>query len=39
MYDQVLRRRLLERIESYKAYLEPLSRNNDVWLFEIVGWP
>ena len=39
MYDQVLRRRLLERLETYKAHLEPLSGVGEVWLFEIVSWP
>jgi hypothetical protein len=39
MYDQVLRRRLLDRLETYKDYLEPLSKVGDVWLYEIVRWP
>lgn len=39
MYDQVLRRRLMERLETYKANLEPLSRVGDTWLYEIVSWP
>ena len=39
MYDQVSRRRLLERIERYKGYLQPLSQTENVWLFEIVDWP
>jgi 4-amino-4-deoxy-L-arabinose transferase-like glycosyltransferase len=39
MYDQVLRRRLIERIERYKAYLQPMSQTSEVWLFEIVDWP
>ena len=39
MYDQRLQQRLMERLETYKAYLSPLSRSGDVWLFEIVAWP
>lgn len=39
MYDRRSRERLLERIDSYRAYLRPLVQEGDVWLFEIVGFP
>ncbi|HQZ38233.1 MAG TPA: hypothetical protein PLH72_04255 [Vicinamibacterales bacterium] len=39
LYDTRSRARLLERIDSYGAYLRPLVREGDVWLFEIVGFP
>lgn len=39
LYDQALRRRLMERLDTYKSYLTPLSRTGDVWLFEIAAWP
>jgi hypothetical protein len=38
-YDRRSRQKLLERIEHYGQFLAPLSRENDVWLYEIVGWP
>lgn len=38
-YDRRSREKLIERIERYQEYLAPLSRENDVWLYEIVGWP
>jgi hypothetical protein len=38
-YDRRSRARLLERIERYQQFLAPLSREGDVWLYEIVGWP
>jgi len=38
-YDRRSREKLLQRIEQYGDYLQPLSRENDVWLFEIVAWP
>ena len=39
MYDTRSRQRLLERIETYRAYLRPLVQEGDVWLFEIVSFP
>lgn len=39
MYDARSRQRLLERIDTYRAYLRPLVQEGDVWLFEIVGFP
>lgn len=38
-YDSRSREKLLDRLESYKAYLAPLSREDGIWLFEIVAWP
>jgi hypothetical protein len=38
-YDPRSRERLLERLEAYKDYFEPLSNRGDVLLFEIVRWP
>jgi hypothetical protein len=38
-YDHRSREKLIARIEQYSQYLSPLSRENDVWLFEIVGRP
>lgn len=39
LYDTRSRERLLERLKAYEAYLRPIVREQDVWLFEIVGWP
>ena len=39
MYDSRLRARLLERLQTYSAYLRPLGQEGPVWLYEIVGWP
>jgi hypothetical protein len=39
MYNEALRRRLLERLQTYSDYLRPVMREGPVWLFEIVGWP
>jgi hypothetical protein len=38
-YSRVARPRVLERIEEFSSCLRPLSKEGDVWLFEIVGWP
>jgi hypothetical protein len=38
-YDRRSREKLLERIERYGEFLTPLSREDEVWLYEIVGWP
>ncbi len=38
-YDRRSREKLLVRLDEYGKYLSPLSRENDVWLFEITGWP
>ncbi len=39
LYDVRSREILLQRIKSYEAYLRPIVREEDVWLFEIVGSP
>jgi hypothetical protein len=39
MYDSRSKVRLAERLDTYAAYLRPLVKDGDVWLFEIVGWP
>jgi hypothetical protein len=38
-YDHRSREKLMDRLEEYQHYLYPLSREDDVWLFDIVGWP
>jgi hypothetical protein len=38
-YDRVSRASLMKRLEEFAAYLRPLTRENDVLLFEIVGAP
>lgn len=39
LYDRRSREKLMERLAQYSAFLTPLSREGDVWLFEISGWP
>jgi hypothetical protein len=39
MYDARLRARLMDRLDTYSAYLRPLVREGSVWLYEIVDWP
>ncbi|MGE0042600.1 MAG: hypothetical protein AB7H88_20450 [Vicinamibacterales bacterium] len=39
LYDHRLRARLMDRLETYAAYLRPLVQEGDVWLYEIVDWP
>jgi len=39
LYDGRSRELLLQRLKSYETYLRPIVREEDVWLFEIVGWP
>jgi hypothetical protein len=39
LYDRRSREKLMQRLEQYQQYLAPLSREDDVWLYEIVGWP
>jgi hypothetical protein len=39
LYDQRSVVRTRERLDTYKAYLTPISRTPSVWLFEINGWP
>jgi hypothetical protein len=36
LYDSRSREKLLERIERYHEYIRPISKDGEVWLFEIV---
>ena len=38
-YDSESRREIEARIQPYSAYLRRVTAAQDVWLFEIVGWP
>jgi hypothetical protein len=38
-YDPRSIERARERLETYKAYLSPISQTQNVWLFEISSWP
>lgn len=38
-YDRRSREKLMDRLDQYSAYLTPLNRDDDVWLFEITAWP
>jgi hypothetical protein len=39
LYGPDERRQVLDRLEQYAAFLQPLAREDDVWLFEIVEYP
>lgn len=39
LYGPADREEVLERLDRYAAYLQPLAREDDVWLYEIVGFP
>lgn len=39
LYARQAREAVLFRIRAYSEYLRPLVRDDDVWLFEITGWP
>jgi hypothetical protein len=39
LFGQQTRDRLPELLDDYSPYLRPLSKDGDIWLFEIVGWP
>lgn len=39
LYDRRSREKVVEALDAYRAYLRPLSREDDVWLYEIVAWP
>ena len=39
LFGQQTRDRLPELLDTYSQYLRPLSKEGDIWLFEIVGWP
>lgn len=38
-YDRRSREGLIERINRYGAHLAPLSRVDDVWIYEVTSWP
>jgi hypothetical protein len=38
-YDRRSRERVLQRIQEYGQYLRAIVQEDDVWLYEIVGWP
>lgn len=38
-YDRRSRERLLQRLVEYQQFLRPIVQQDDVWLYEIVGWP
>lgn len=38
-YNPRSREILLGRLKQFEPYLRPIVREEDVWLFEIVGWP
>jgi hypothetical protein len=38
-YDHRLLARLSDRLDAYQPYLRLLSRDDEVWLYEIVEWP
>lgn len=39
LYDRRSREKLLERIDRYKEFIEPLLEQDEVWIYEIVKWP
>jgi hypothetical protein len=39
LFGQQTRDRLPALLAEYSPYLRPLSKDGDIWLFEIVGWP
>lgn len=39
LYDVRSREKLLQRLDQYQAFLRPLFRHDNVWLFEIVHYP
>lgn len=40
LMDPRTRAKLIERVDvEYKAFLRPIEKDGEVWLFEIVGWP
>lgn len=38
-YDRRSRERLMARLQTYGPFLRVLVQQDDVWLYEIVGWP
>lgn len=39
LFGQQTRDRLPALLDDYSPYLRPLSKDGDIWLFEIIGWP
>ena len=39
LYAGTTRDEITGKLEAYGHFLRPLSKDGDVWLFEIVGWP
>jgi hypothetical protein len=39
LYDVRSREKLFQRLDQYKAFLRPVFRHDNVWLFEIVQYP
>jgi hypothetical protein len=39
LYNQGLRARLMEQLQTYSKFLRPVMQDGDVWLFEIIEWP
>ncbi|CAN5445642.1 hypothetical protein BH23ACI1_BH23ACI1_30970 [soil metagenome] len=39
LYDPAGRERVIEGLGAYRAFLQPLAREDDVWLFEILDFP
>jgi hypothetical protein len=39
LYAGTSRDEIVGKLEQYTNYLRPLSREGDIWLFEIIGWP
>lgn len=39
LYAGTSRDEMTARLDEYANYLRPLSKDGDVWLYEIVGWP
>jgi hypothetical protein len=38
-YNRVSRAELMTRLDEFTPYLRPLTRDGDVWLYEIVAFP
>lgn len=39
LFGQQTRDNLPALLDEYSPYLRPLSKDGDIWLFEIIGWP
>jgi len=38
-YDPVSGQKIIDRLPPYERYLKPLTKDGDVWLYEITGYP